>query len=464
MHPSRTARRALVLVLVLPLIAGSTYAAQPATDGGKVLKGKAAFDDWHGDAPGVRRLITLQGLPAPSADKPNEVEKVPMPAGAVPKVPAGFKVELVVSGLEQPRVIRTAPNGDLFIAESKAGQIRVLRMPTEKEGGSGDGKPSENAVFAKGLTKPYGIAFHPPGAPTWVYVATPDGVVRYPYTAGDLESSSPAEKVVQGLPVAHHWTRDIAFSLDGTKMFLAVGSGSNIALDMFPKPREPEGGLEAWNKIKPLGAAWDTEDRRACVLAYDPDGKNERIFATGLRNPSGIAVHPTTGELWSVVNERDGLGDDTPVEYATRVREGKFYGWPWFYNVNQEETRLKEGRPDLKGKVETPDVLLQPHTAPLQIAFYNSASFPAEYKGSAFVTMHGSWDRSRRIGYKVVRMIADSAGNFTGEVEDFMTGFVVSDKQVWGRPVGVTVGKDGSLFVTEDGKSGTVWRVSYTGN
>ena len=430
--------------------------AQPPAGAPAVLKGKAAFDDWRGDAPGVRRVISMQSLPGPSADKPNEVEKVPMPSGVVPHVPAGFTAELVASGLKKPRVARVAPNGDLFIAESGADQVRVYRVP------DGKAAPSTNGVFASGLKKPYGIAFYPPGAePQWVYVANADGVVRFPYRSGDLQAGGPAEKIVEGIPVAHHWTRDIAFSNDGKRLFLAVGSGSNVAQDMFPKPREPEGGLEAWNRIKPLGAAWDTEDRRANVLSFDPDGKNEKIFATGLRNPSGIAVHPTTGELWTVVNERDGLGDDTPVEYATRVREGMFYGWPWYYNVNIEDPRHKGARPDLKGKVTAPDVPMQPHTAPLQIAFYQGEAFPAEYKGSAFVTMHGSWDRSRRIGYKVVRLVADANGDFTGEVEDFMTGFVLSDKQVWGRPVGVATAKDGSLFVTEDGESGTVWRVSY---
>jgi len=442
----------LVVVLTLGCGAARSAADQPG-DKAKVLRGKAAMGSWRDDAPGVRRLLTLKDLPGTSADRPNEVELVKMPDGAAPRVPEGFTVELFASGLKQPRVVRVAPNGDVFVVDSKPGEVHVFRP------GAAGSRP-QGSVFATGLKKPYGLAFYPPGAdPEWVYVANTDSVVRFHYSAGDLKSSSAPETVVAGLPWQHHWTRDICFSPDGLKMYLAVGSGSNVALDMFPEPRE-DGKLEAWKKNKPLGAAWDTEERRANVLTYTPDGKDEAIMATGLRNPSGIAIQPATGKLWAVINERDGLGGDTPFEYATSVREGAFYGWPWYYMGGHEDPRQKGKRPDLKGKLTEPDVLLQAHTAPLQIAFYESDAFPAEYKGDAFVTMHGSWDRAERVGYKVVRMHFDEGGQASGEVEDFMTGFVVSDKQVWGRPVGVAVGPDGSLYVTEDG-SGTVWRVTH---
>ena len=220
-----------------------------------------------------------------------------------------------------------------------------------------------------------------------------------------------------------------------------------------------KGGLEAWQKEKSLGAAWDTEERRAVLLSLDPDGKNEKVFATGPRNCSGLTLHPKTNEPWCVVNERDGLGDDTPFEYATAVKEGAFYGWPWYYLGANEDPRQKDKRPDLKDKATLPDVYMQAHSAPLQITFYQGDNFPAEYKGSAFVTLHGSWNRGQRTGYKVVRILFDSAGKPTGEYQDFMTGFVVDDKKVWGRPVGVSVAQDGSLFVTEDG-NGTIWRVT----
>ena len=235
-----------------------------------------------------------------------------------------------------------------------------------------------------------------------------------------------------------------------------MGSGSNVALDMFPMPLDMP--FEQWKQTRPLGAAWDTEDRRATVLSYTPDGKDEQIVATGLRNCSGMAVQPASGQLWCVVNERDGLGDDTPFEYATNVQPGAFYGWPWYYIGGNEDPRQKGKRPDLKDRVTVPPVLIQAHSAPLQIAFYEADAFPAEYKGSAFVTLHGSWNREKRTGYKVVRLPFVN-GRPTGEYEDFMTGFVMSDQAVWGRPVGVAVAKDGSLLVTEDG-NGTVWRVS----
>ena len=196
------------------------------------------------------------------------------------------------------------------------------------------------------------------------------------------------------------------------------------------------------------------------MLSYDPDGKNEKIVATGLRNCAGIAIQPATGLPWCVVNERDELGDNTPFEYATAVRDGAFYGWPWYYIGSNEDPRHKGTRPDLKGKVTVPDVLMQAHSAPLQIVFYEGNDFPASYKGSAFVALHGSWNRAERTGYKVVRLLFDSAGKPTGEYEDFMTGFVISDKHVWSRPVGVAVAQDGSLLVTEDG-NGTIWRVSH---
>ena len=231
-------------------------------------------------------------------------------------------------------------------------------------------------------------------------------------------------------------------------------------LEHQPRPRAAAGVSTVWRgQPSPLGATWDTEERRADVISYDPDGKNEKIYATGLRNCSGMAIQPGNSALWCVVNERDGLGDNVPFDYATEVKEGGFYGWPWYYIGGNEEPRRKGQRPDLASKVTVPDVLFQGHSAPLGIAFYNDDAFPVEYRGNAFVTMHGSWNRSGRTGYKVV-MMPFKNGKPTGEYRDFMTGFVVSDKEVWGRPVGLAVAKDGSLLVTEDG-SGTIWRVTH---
>jgi glucose/arabinose dehydrogenase len=442
-------RTAAAAIVVLASAGALCSAAEEGS--GMLLKGKAAFGSWKQDKPGIRRLLTPQDLPPLGKSAPNFAEVAPMPAGAKPRVPSGFSVEMVASGLAGPRAIRLAPNGDLFVADSVSNKVRVLRVP------DGSASAEKNEVFASGLYQPFGIAFYPLGPnPEWIYIANSDGVVRFPYKNGDMAASGNPEQIVKRIPWVHHWTRDIVFSPDGKQLLLSVGSGSNVALDMFP---EPKGGLQAWINSHPPGAAWDTEERRADVLSYDPDGKNEKIVATGLRNCAGITIQPATGLPWCVVNERDELGDNTPFEYATAVKDSAFYGWPWYYIGSNEDPRHKGARPDLKGKVTVPDVLMQAHSAPLQIVFYQGNDFPAAYKGSAFVTMHGSWNRTPRTGYKVVRLLFDSAGKPTGEYEDFMTGFVISDTQVWGRPVGVAVARDGSLFVTEDG-NGTIWRVS----
>jgi glucose/arabinose dehydrogenase len=445
--------RTIVAVLALGAAAGGLCLA---AEQGQLLTGRDAMGDWKHDNPGVRRLLTVQDLPPVSTAVNSGAEVVPLPAGARPRVPDGFAVEMVASGLAHPRAIRTAPNGDLFIAESQANRVRVLRVP------AGSGKPAQNEIFASNLFQPFGIAFYPLGPnPSWVYVANSDGVVRFPYRNGDLKASGKAEQVIAHIPWVHHWTRDIAFTPDGKRLLLSVGSGSNAALDMFPEPHV-EGGIAAWVRDHAPGAAWDSEDHRAALLSYDPDGTNEEIFATGLRNCAGLTIQPATGHPWCVVNERDDLGNDTPFEYAAAVKEHAFYGWPWYYIGSHEDPRHAGARPDLLGKVAMPEVLMQAHSAPLQIAFYDGDAFPATYKGSAFVTFHGSWNRAPRTGYKVVRLLFDGEGKATGEYEDFMTGFVISDQQLWGRPVGVTVGKDGSVFVTEDG-NGTIWRVTYSG-
>jgi glucose/arabinose dehydrogenase len=446
-------RRTVFVALLTLVLLGSGDLAAKDMQGKRVLKGSEAFGGWQKDQPGVRRLLTRHNLPPIGQSTSREVEIVPRPKSAKPIAPEGFFVEMVTSGLAGPRVIRTAPNGDLFVADSKSDSVRVYRIPP------GTAKPAKGQVFASGLNQPFGIAFYPLGArPEWVYVANTNGVVRFPYKNGDLKATGEPEKIVEGIPSAVHWTRDLVFSPDGKQMFLSVGSGSNVALDMSAEPKI-DGGLEAWKKNKPLGAAWDTEERRADVLSFDPEGKDERIFATGLRNCAGLTVQPTTGELWCGVNERDEIGDDVPFDYATHVEEGAFYGWPWFYIGGNEDPNHRGARPDLKDKVTVPDVLIEAHSAPLQIAFYDGDNFPADYKGDAFVTLHGSWNRAQRSGNKVVRLLFKD-GKPTGEYEDFLTGFVISNTTAWGRPVGVAVAKDGSLFVTDDA-GGTIWRVSH---
>lgn len=434
--------------------------AAPASVGspaGTLLTGRAAFGDWRGDAPGVRRLITPADLPAPFATPPagNSPRVVKRPADRVPVAPPGFRVTLFAEGLENPRVLRVAPNGDIFVAETAAGRVRVLR--------AADGAPrtASMASFADGLDEPFGIAFYPPGpAPRYVYVAETNRVLRFPYRPGELKPTGPAEVVVPQLAgsLGGHSTRDLAFSGDGSRLFVSVGSASNVAEEM--DPRSPTAAV-AWDAAHGLGAAWGPEEGRADVLSFAPDGSDRRIWATGLRNCVGLAVQPATGDPWCSTNERDGLGDDLVPDYVTRVRQGAYYGWPWYFIGNREEPRLKGQRPDLAGRMTDPDVLLQPHSASLGMTFYTGSAFPSAYRGDAFAAEHGSWNRSKRTGYKVVRMRLKD-GVATGEYEDFLTGFVLDDRAVWGRPVGIAVARDGALLVCEDGND-TVWRIAWAG-
>jgi hypothetical protein len=436
---------AFVLAATLPLLAQTNST---------LLEGKAAFGDWHADSPGTRRLIRPQDVPAPDSAQSvrNTVTNVHRTDAQKPIVPNGFEVNEFASGLDHPRLIRVAPNGDVFAAESAAGSIRVLRP---------NGARSEQAsVFASGLFGPFGIAFYPPGPnPEWVYVGDTDSVVRFPYRNGDLTARGPAETIVPRLPVGGHRTRDVVFSPNGQTMYVSVGSGSNVAEDM---EKLSGAALQDWQSSHPLGATWGRETDRADVLAFDPQGKHVGVFATGIRNCVGMAIDPSNGTLWCSTNERDGLGNNLPPDYITRVREGAFYGWPWYYIGANEDPRHKDERPDLKDKVTVPDVLIQAHSASLEMTFYEATQFPADYRGNIFAAEHGSWNRANRTGYKVIRVIVKD-GVPTGEYDDFATGFVVNDAEVWGRPVGVAVDKDGALLVSEDA-SGTVWRITYAGN
>jgi glucose/arabinose dehydrogenase len=439
-------RSSQILILVL----GCVLASNGATNAKSVrLVGKKAFGSWQLDKPGTIRLIRPQDLPALGASPSgvNVSRIATRPAGAVPQVLPGFKIELFAEGLSGPRTIRVAPNGDVFVAETQAGRIRVLRAP------DGASKPSATEVYASGLNHPFGIAFFPPGDPQWVYVANTDSVVRFPYRSGDMKASHAAAVVVARLPTGGHSTRDIVFTPNG-KMLVSVGSASNVGEGIG----RPPGGLEVWSSEQPLGAAWGDEADRAAVLSFDPDGKNKKLFATGIRNCVGLAVQ-ANGIPWCSTNERDGLGDDLVPDYVTRIRENAFYGWPWYYIGGHEDPRRLGERPDLKDKVTIPDVLLQSHSASLGMIFYDGTNFPAEYRGDGFAAEHGSWNRSKRTGYKVVRIRLQD-GMPTGEYEDFVTGFVINDSQVWGRPVGVAVAHDGALLISEDG-NGTIWRVSH---
>jgi hypothetical protein len=443
---------ALVALLGLGAVLGRSGHAQETS----VLMGATAFGSWHDDAPGKRRHITADGLPVPytSPSVGNTSRVVRPPAGAKLKAPPGFEVKQLAAGLAGPRLLRVAPNGDIFVAETGAGHVRVLRP-------AADGQAiSANEVFASGLRGPFGIAFYPAANPEWVYVANTNSVVRFPYRDGDMKARGAPEVIVPELPSGRgHSTRDVVFSKDGTKMFVSVGSASNDGEGMG-RLLDPS-AMRKWEQDMPLGAAWGNEAERADVLVFDPQGKGRRIFATGIRNCAGLAVHPATGDLWCSTNERDALGDNLPPDYLTRVREGAFYGWPWYYVGAHEDPRHVGERPDLKDKITVPDVLLQPHSAPLQMMVYSGDQFPPDFKGNVFAAAHGSWNRATRTGYKIVRaMVKD--GVPTGEYEDFVTGFVLDDTSVWGRPVGVAQGKDGALLFSDDG-NGTIWRVSHSG-
>jgi glucose/arabinose dehydrogenase len=438
---------AVLAVLGIPWLAVTPILAQTAAG---VLEGRAAFGDWRSDRPGLRRLIKPHDLPPPQpAESAANMVRVTRRAEQKPAVPSGFTVDLFASGLAGPRIIRAAPNGDIFVAESRAGRISVLRP---------DGASAKKSVFASGLNYPFGIAFYPPGAdPQWIYVADTGAVMRFPYRSGDLAPRGEPQTVVPHLPLGGHATRDIAFSPDGATMYVSVGSGSNDAEGMS---RLSGAGLQTFIAEHALGASWGNETDRADVLAFDPQGKNKKIFATGIRNCVGMAV-AGDGTLWCSTNERDGLGNDLPPDYVTRVRAGAFYGWPWYYIGGNEDPSHRGERPDLKDKVTVPDVLIEAHSASLGMTIYDGSQFPNDYRGNVFAAQHGSWNRSKRTGYKVIRVITRD-GAPTGEYEDFATGFVINDNAAWGRPVGVTVDKDGALLISEDG-SGTIWRVSYTG-
>jgi glucose/arabinose dehydrogenase len=421
--------------------AGSAAAEAPAPEiTGATLKAPpphAPFTDFRYEKPGTTRKITLNDLPQPFVTKSanNGADTVARPANAWPIAPAGFKVEQYAAGLDNPRLLRIAPNGDIFLAESDPGRIRVFR------GMTADGKPEEMQIFASGLKQPYGIAFYPPGPdPQWVYVGNTNEVIRFPYHKGDLKASGASQHIAD-LPTGGHGTRSIEFSPDGKRMFVAVGSESNVD-DPDENP---------------------AEKNRANIQVCNPESCTLSVFASGIRNAGGgLAVNPKTGELWCSVNERDALGDNLVPDYITHVQEGGFYGWPWWYLGTHQDPRHKGKHPELKDKAIVPDVLLQPHNASLELTFYQGSQFPAEYRGDVFASEHGSWNRAVRVGYEVIRVPLHQSDHASGEYQDFLTGFVLPDGHVWGRPVGIAVAPDGSLLVSDDG-SNSIWRVSYTG-
>ncbi|HEX5706349.1 MAG TPA: sorbosone dehydrogenase family protein [Pyrinomonadaceae bacterium] len=378
----------------------------------------------------TRYEIRPEDLPPPreeeSATNPPRV--VARPTGAPFQVPPGFRVELYSGeGFENPRWMAEAPNGDVFVADSQANRIQVLRDT------NGDMRPDARVVFAENLNQPFGMAFRE----NHLYVANTDSVVRFAYKPGQTRAEGPPEKLADlpGKGYNQHWTRNVVFSPDGRKMYVTVGSETNVSVE--PEPM------------------------RAAITEFNPDGTGKRIFASGLRNPVGLAFHPTTGVMWTTVNERDRLGDDLVPDYLTSVRDGGFYGWPYSYIGKNVDPRRRGERPDLVAKSIVPDLLIQSHSAALGLVFYAGEMFPAEYRGDAFVALRGSWNRTRRTGYKIIR-VPFREGRPAGHYEDFLTGFLPDDasRTVWGRPVGLLVLRDGSLLLSEDGNN-TIWRITY---
>ena len=381
------------------------------------------------NAPLAHYDIKPSDLPPPKIenDVNNGPRVIPQPADAKLNVPKGFEVSTFADGgFERPRWMALAPNGDVFLADSEGGKVFVLRDANK------DGVAEERFVFADNLKQPFGIAFWQ----NYVYIGNTDAIVRYKYAAGQTKADGAFEKIadVPGRGYREHWTRNILFSRDGKKMYVTVGSESNVSVEAEPM--------------------------RASITEFNPDGSGKRIYASGTRNPIGLAWLPGTNTLWAAVQERDRLGDDLVPDFVTEIKDGGFYGWPYGY-VGVEDPRRQGERPDLVQKTITPNVLIQAHSAILGLAFYEGRMFPDEYRGDAFVALHGSWNRTQRTGYKIIR-IRFKNGKPVGGYDDFLTGWMLSpdSRDVWGRPVGLLVLPDGSMLITDDGAN-KIWRVSY---
>ena len=378
--------------------------------------------------PGAAAQVTggkKPDLPPPLATPAavNGSRVVPPPAGFLPQVAPGFQVNLFARGFKGPRWLAVAPNGDVFVAVSGANEVVVLRDPQRT------GSAQEREVFAAGLDSPFGIAFRD----NYVYIANTGEVVRFRYDPKTSKRLGEAERILD-LPTRGHWTRSLAFSPGGKHLFISIGSATNASVE--------------------------EDSRRAAITVCDPDGKNARIYASGLRNPVGLAFEPSIGQLWAGVNERDMLGDDLPPDYLTSVREGGFYGWPYSYIGGNLDPRVKPQRPELVARPIVPDVLLGAHVAPLQFAFYTGTQFPEKYRGGVFLAEHGSWNRSKLAGYQVVHVPFQNGKPVSGPVT-ILSGFAPdpASQDVYGRPVGVAVAADGSLLVSDDG-AGVIWRIS----
>ncbi len=380
--------------------------------------------------PAVAQQVTYgkkPQLPAPFSTKSagNGPSSAKPPDGFLPTAPAGFHVNVYAKEFKYPRFLAVAPNGDIFLADLGAGQVIVLRDPQHT------GAAQQREIFADKLNRPFGIAFHD----DYVYVGNMNAVVRFRYDKQTSKRVGEAEHILDLPSGGSHVTRTVAFSPDGKQLFVSVGSSGNIDIEK--------------------------DQRRAAVLVADPDGKNSRLFASGLRNAVGLGIEPVTGAVWVAVNERDELGDNLPPDFFTSIKDGGFYGWPYSYIGDNVDPRVQPQRPELVAKAIIPDVLLGAHVAPLEFTFYTGKQFPEQYHGGAFVAEHGSWNRASRAGYQVA-FVGFKDGKASADPVPFLTGFVPNPagKNVNGRPVGVAVAPDGALLVADDGAR-VIYRVSY---
>ncbi len=416
------------LVVAAVLLAASSACAQSANQSANKA---SAVDSPSGLA---HHEIKPADLPPPKLENEvtNPPKVIPKPEGAKLNLPPGFEVATFAEGgFTRPRWMALAPNGDVFLADSDAaGKIIILRDTNH------DGVADERFVFAENQLQPFGLAFWK----DYLYLGNTNAVVRFHYRPGQTKADGPPEKIADlpGRGYREHWTRNILFSPDGQKMYVTVGSESNVNVEADPM--------------------------RASIIEFNPDGSGKRTYASGTRNPIGLAWLPGTRTLWAAVQERDRMGDDLPPDYVTEIKDGGFYGWPYAYNGPNEDPRRKGERPDLVKKTITGDVLIQAHSAILGLVFYQGKMFPKEYRGDAFVALHGSWNRTRRTGYKIIR-IRFKNGKPVGGYDDFLTGWMLDEnsRDVWGRPVGLLVLADGSMLITDDGAN-KIWRVTYRGS
>jgi glucose/arabinose dehydrogenase len=420
---ARLARHASMLYVALAIVA-SLACAQSTKNGKEPPPSPAANVLGH-------HQITLTDLPPPDVRMgPNNFSKViPKPDDARLTLPPGFEITTYAEGnLDRPRWLALAPNGDVFVAESEGKRITILRDS------NGDGKVDQRFVFAEGLNAPFGMAFWH----DYLYVGNNNAVIRFKYQSGQTKAEGAPEKIADlpGNGYREHWTRNLIFSPDGSKLYVTVGSKSNV--DAGEEPM------------------------RAAISEFNPDGSGQRIYAAGTRNPIGLSYNPRTKQLWAAVQERDLIGNDLVPDYVTSITDSAFYGWPYAYIGPHEDPRRAGEKPDLVKKTIVPDVLIQAHSAVLGLTFYEGSMFPAEYRGDAFVALHGSWNRSPRTGYKIVRIRFDQSGKPVGGYDDFLTGWMLGEDkpEVWGRPVGLLVMKDGSLLIADDGAM-KIWRVTY---